>query len=409
MAPRGCSSGEHMCRSEDRRALAQSYHEIVPNSLLSGDVPVPGVQAPVFVLSPGAIRLSAAAPRCAADDVAEDVPGVPGARLLRGALGEDVCNNIVDLAEAIGFNSEPATTQDRLRNLAAALRGQPAPMAGLDRVRPPRLTCVADVVTNAALFDSVRSLLPSMCLGGALRGLNCRWRIYRYAPGNAFRPHLDDVYEESCLVCDGTTLDGSCAAVSGGRCSCRLTTRPDVRSSGTLMVYLMGTPSGGGGYTRFWVPNAACEDFDFQDVAPTKGAALFFFHGDHPLSLVHEGLPVLLCDGGSGGRGDHESGGREGAKYVLRTDVLYEVVGENSPAALSERRQAAERWPHILAGRLLWEGLQACHRAGILDGHTGADVDNIALGGAGRLEVAPTPSVSPMVTQLEAPEWVKVD
>lgn len=45
-------------------------------------------------------------------------------------------------------------------------------------------------------------------------------------------------------------------------------------------------------------------------VKPIAGSALVFPHGDTRGSLLHEGSPV----------------GLGGGKYVIRTDVLYEVV-----------------------------------------------------------------------------------
>ena len=43
--------------------------------------------------------------------------------------------------------------------------------------------------------------------------------------------------------------------------------------------------------------------------------ALAFWHGEHPLSLLHEGSPVT-----------------RGVKTIVRSDVLYMVPGATCPA-----------------------------------------------------------------------------
>jgi hypothetical protein len=45
---------------------------------------------------------------------------------------------------------------------------------------------------------------------------------------------------------------------------------------------------------------------DTVPVAATQGAALCFYHGNHPLSHLHEGSVI-----------------NAGTKYIIRTDVLY--------------------------------------------------------------------------------------
>ena len=46
-----------------------------------------------------------------------------------------------------------------------------------------------------------------------------------------------------------------------------------------------------------------------------RGGALAFWHGEHPLSLLHEGSPVT-----------------RGVKTIVRSDVLYLVPGAICPA-----------------------------------------------------------------------------
>ena len=61
-----------------------------------------------------------------------------------------------------------------------------------------------------------------------------------------------------------------------------------------------------GGTTTFYTPAATIGKLEAHSVSPRVGSVLLFPHGGSVGSLVHEGRAVT-----------------RGAKYVLRTDVLY--------------------------------------------------------------------------------------
>merc|ERR1719419_947135 len=60
-------------------------------------------------------------------------------------------------------------------------------------------TWFADSVLNDSLFERCRALLPPSIDGGALVGLNQRWRLYRYGTQSSFRPHVDGSWPGSGL------------------------------------------------------------------------------------------------------------------------------------------------------------------------------------------------------------------
>ena len=93
------------------------------------------------------------------------------------------------------------------------------------------------------------------------RGLNERFRFYRYGPGQRFAPHVDGAYERT---------NGE-------------------RSRLTFMIYL--NEGYQGGETRF----------GWHTITGRTGMALWFDH-----RLRHEGAELI-----------------EGVKYVLRSDVMY--------------------------------------------------------------------------------------
>ena len=63
-----------------------------------------------------------------------------------------------------------------------------------------------DPTLAADLFRHAWPFLPGAIDGRALVGFDERWRLYRYGPGQAFKPHRDgaytrlDVWEESRLT-----------------------------------------------------------------------------------------------------------------------------------------------------------------------------------------------------------------
>jgi hypothetical protein len=71
-----------------------------------------------------------------------------------------------------------------------------------------------------------------------------------------------------------------------------------------------------GGATTFYTPCPATRGvLDARGVSPVAGAALVFPHGGERGSLVHEGSAVI-----------------SGAKYVIRTDVLYMLPAPGTAA-----------------------------------------------------------------------------
>jgi predicted 2-oxoglutarate/Fe(II)-dependent dioxygenase YbiX len=126
-------------------------------------------------------------------------------------------------------------------------------------------SAIDDARLALALWRRLSRLIPDRVDGLAVLGINERLRFYRYDAGQDFGAHTD-----------------GCYAREGGE-----------RSLLTLMIYLNSDYAGG--ETFF---------FDSQRlILPETGKALIFSH-----HLWHEGREV-----------------REGRKYILRTDVMYEA------------------------------------------------------------------------------------
>jgi hypothetical protein len=87
----------------------------------------------------------------------------------------------------------------------------------------------------------------------------------------------------------------------------------DGRSSRlTFLIYL--NDDFNGGCTTFFTPSRVEHGvLDARGVRPRQCAALVFPHGDTIGALLHEGSPV-----------------EQGAKYVVRTDILYTDAVEDA-------------------------------------------------------------------------------
>jgi hypothetical protein len=132
----------------------------------------------------------------------------------------------------------------------------------LDReVRNNDRVIVDDVTLAERVWNRVDAFVPRMLLGRQVRGLNERFRFYRYAPGQKFSWHADAPFQRE---------NGELSLL-------------------TFMVYLNDAFEGGA--TRF----------ESLAVKGQIGMALVFEHG-----LIHEGGEVS-----------------KGLKYVLRSDVRY--------------------------------------------------------------------------------------
>lgn len=173
--------------------------------------------------------------------------------LLQDFLDAAECRHWIEFGERRGF--EQATISTALGQVHAA------------EVRNNDRLILDDPDLAERWFQRAAPFLPPAFGNWRLCGLNERFRLYRYRPGQKFAAHRDGSYERHA-----------------GELSWL-----------TLMVYLNAGFEGGG--TRF---DLAGEPEPLR-IVPVAGMALVFMHDRR-----HEGEEVTA-----------------GVKYVLRTDVMY--------------------------------------------------------------------------------------
>lgn len=121
-----------------------------------------------------------------------------------------------------------------------------------------------------ALAGAAPSLSPDAAPGRAYAGVGADFRVYKYVPGQFFKPHRD-----------GDTVTG------------------DVVSLVTMLVYLNDADGG----ATVLMPDGFGNSASWITVQPRAGDVLLFSH-----AMWHEGRPVVA-----------------GEKYVLRTDLLFRL------------------------------------------------------------------------------------
>uniref|UniRef100_A0A7S4KLZ0 Fe2OG dioxygenase domain-containing protein n=1 Tax=Paramoeba aestuarina TaxID=180227 RepID=A0A7S4KLZ0_9EUKA len=197
-----------------------------------------------------------------------DVPGVPGAFLIQNVLSPEDCSRVLSLSESLSYMPD-------------------VPLTGLKSVLAENFCWLISSHLHDTIFERIKTLLPP----GAV-GFNRRWRLYRYRPGNVYRPHIDGAWPGS-----GVTEEGQYLFDAFG----------DRYSQLTMLFYFNDLKElEQGGCTTFFLP---CEGrkgtLNAFPVSPRRGSILFFPHGDVEGSLLHEGSAVFA-----------------GSKYVCRTEVL---------------------------------------------------------------------------------------
>ena len=104
-----------------------------------------------------------------------DVPGVPCAFIINDALEAPECDALVHAAEGVGLIPDE-------------------PIGGSGSVLAHNLIWLADEVFIEGLYNRLVHLLPPNVCGGKVRGINRRFRLYRYKPGALYRPHVSSFH-----------------------------------------------------------------------------------------------------------------------------------------------------------------------------------------------------------------------
>ena len=211
-----------------------------------------------------------------------DLDTVPGAFQLLELLSEDECKRFITATEALGY------TQDASVSLPRNVRHN------------ENLVWVVDDTTHDLIWDRCKTFMQdnkNIFNAKMPLGLNKRFRFYRYGKGDFFKPHTDGAWPGSSVI-DKKLIQNA---------------YPDRYSQMTFLILLSDGFTGG--ETAFYVdknnpqrPAKRTEDVKIVEVKTPVGGVLCFPHGSHALHCLHGSREIL-----------------SGVKYIIRTDVLFEL------------------------------------------------------------------------------------
>lgn len=197
---------------------------------------------------------------------------IPGVFQLLNVLSEAECQRLIELSEKMGYLPDAAVSLPR------SVRHN------------DNVTWVADTLTTQRLWQRCTSAFLNLndpYIDKQPLGLNARFRFYRYQQGDYFKPHTDGAWFGSAVENDQLITDAF----------------GDRYSQYSFVLFLSG--GFGGGRTEFYLDRNSEPD---ACISTPLGAAVCFPHGGHPLHCLHSSEMIT-----------------HGIKYIIRTDVLYEI------------------------------------------------------------------------------------
>lgn len=213
-------------------------------------------------------------------------PIVPNLHLFKDVLTPEECTRIISAAETMGFIPD------------APIRAPGEESSVLAH----NFYWIIDTSFETRLWKRVESFIPARVSGKLVRGLNRRFRVYRYVPGAEYRAHIDGAWPPSSIdpSTDKYIYDAS---------------PPHAAQSSlfTFLIYLNDEFEAG--ETTFFLPSGREGSMNAYPIKPIQGSVAMFPHGETEGSLLHEGTGV-------------QQDSTPSAKYVIRTDVLYDVSSD---------------------------------------------------------------------------------
>ncbi|CAG9946175.1 unnamed protein product [Clonostachys rosea f. rosea IK726] len=204
-------------------------------------------------------------------------PHVPGLGLIKNVLSVEECKGIIAAGEHVKFLPDAPLRED-----------------GDTSILAHNFYWVVDTEFHDRLWSRVSPFVPQSVDGRLVRGINRRFRVYRYVPGAEYRSHIDGAWPPSGILPDDAYVYDASPA--------------DKKQSSlfTFLIYLNDEFEGG--QTTYFLPAAREGTLNAYPVQPVMGSVALFPHGDTRLAPLHEGTGVT-----------------KGAKYVIRTEVEYDV------------------------------------------------------------------------------------
>ena len=202
-----------------------------------------------------------------------DLSEVPGAFQLLNVFTTQECGEFIKQTEELGYLEDAAVSLPR------SVRHN------------DNITWVVDDLTHDIIWDRCKDFMyddKEIFYGKKTLGLNKRFRFYKYSEGDFFKLHTDGSWPGSRVVNKELITDFY----------------KDRYSQMTFLILL--SEDFEGGETQFVVNKNGTKEL--INIRTPKGGVLCFPHGLHPLHCLHSSNTIS-----------------SGIKYIIRTDVLFEV------------------------------------------------------------------------------------
>ena len=202
-----------------------------------------------------------------------DLDNVPGAFQLLNVFTAQECENFIKQTEELGYLEDAAVSLPR------SVRHN------------DNITWVVDDLTHDIIWNRCKDYMidnKEIFYGKKTLGINRRFRFYKYSEGDFFKLHSDGSWPGSRVVNKELITDFY----------------KDRYSQMTFLILL--SEDFQGGETQFIVNKKA--EKELVNIRTPKGGVLCFPHGLHPLHCLHSSNTIT-----------------SGIKYIIRTDVLFEV------------------------------------------------------------------------------------
>jgi predicted 2-oxoglutarate/Fe(II)-dependent dioxygenase YbiX len=204
-----------------------------------------------------------------------EVENVPGAFQLTGVLTAAECERLITVTESLGYVADAAVSLPR------SVRHNDS------------LAWVVDDETSNLIWGRCGTFInrnPHLFYDSNALGLNNRFRFYRYREGDYFSPHTDGSWPGSRVVNRRLVHNAF----------------DDRWSQLTLLLFLNDDFEGGS--TEFQVRRKSDNMPETVSIRTPQGGVLCFPHGTHPMHCLHSSGSVT-----------------KGVKYIIRSDVLFEI------------------------------------------------------------------------------------
>ena len=206
-----------------------------------------------------------------------DLPEVPGGFQLLNVLTETETRKLIDISEMLGYDEDsPVSLPHEVRH-------------------NENFNWVVSKVVDQTIWERSKHLITEEFQNQTAKGINARFRFYKYKKGDFFKPHTDGAWPGSRVI-DGQLIANA---------------YPRLYSQYTYLILLSDEFEGGN--TQFYVskdtPNKPARNpvnANIVNIRIPRGGVLCFPHGQHPLHCLHSSEEIT-----------------KGVKYIIRTDILF--------------------------------------------------------------------------------------